>query len=57
MYTASLRKGTLNLWTEVKTLKSKFLRFQFPLDYQQPKIVSQFPGPLHLQALQHADAT
>lgn len=44
-------------YTEMQSLKSKFFRFQYPNDYQKPKIVTGFPGPKHLQALETADAT
>ena len=34
-----------------------FLRYQFPHDYSAPKIVTKFPGPAHLQAIETADAS
>ena len=28
-----------------------YLRFQYPLEYNQPKIRTKFPGPKHQEAL------
>lgn len=57
MYTRGVRQGMLCMYTEMQALKSRFFRFQFPNDLQNPKVVTAFPGPKHLAALEHADAT
>ena len=56
MYTKSMRQGALCAYHELKTIKSKFLRFQFGLDYNRPRIATQFPGTKHMELLQQADS-
>ena len=57
MYTRSMRQGALCAYNELKTLKSKFIRFQYRLDYDAPSVAAQFPGAQHLDLLQQADST
>jgi hypothetical protein len=61
MYTKALRTTYLNTYSCLKGMLSSttctanihlgYLRFQYPLEYNQPKIRTQFPGPKHQEAL------
>ena len=57
MYTKGMRSDATRAYQAFKTLGSNFLRFQFPHDYSAPRIVTKFPGPQHLQAMEIADAS
>ena len=71
MYTKGMRSDATKAYQIGKTLASSkfhahcdltcfsldFLRYQFPHDYSAPQIVSKFPGPQHLQAMEIADAS
>jgi len=57
MYTKALRKDIIGAYQCGKTQLANILRFQFPHDYETPKIRTKFPGAEHKAALQKSEAT
>ena len=57
MYTKSIRKNILSAYTEGKRLLAGKIPYIYAPEYSRPKVVSKFPGPNHLKAIQQADAT
>jgi hypothetical protein len=53
----SIRQNLLCAYNETKSILAPRVRFQFPHDPVAPKIVSRFPGPAHLAALEKVSAT
>lgn len=51
-YTASLRGLCLWKYNHCKNIAGKFMRFQYPHEASKPRILSSFPGPAHLEAIQ-----
>jgi len=57
MYTKALRKNLLCMYNETKSILAPRVRFQFPHHPVGPKIVAQFPGPAHQEAMNRVSAT
>jgi hypothetical protein len=58
MYTKVIRKGILDCYAMQKKITSPFLRFwAYPADFNAPKVVKNFPGAAHSEAMNTVSAT
>jgi adenosylmethionine-8-amino-7-oxononanoate aminotransferase len=54
MYSKAIKKTFMGSYSCAKEQLAGFLRFEYPHDHQAPRIVTNFPGPNHLAAIQSA---